>query len=397
MNLTILGSTGAIGRDTLSVINKIDKKINIFALTAKSNIKTLYSQIKQFKPEYAVVLNLKDAEKLATKCKKNKIKTKILSGRNNYNFVASHIKVHCVLSAIVGAAALEPTYSAVKKGKKILLANKESLIMSGSLMMNEAKKNKALIIPVDSEHNAIFQILSSSGLEYNHLGISCSGDIKTITLTASGGPFLGLSKKRLSKVTPKEATCHPTWKMGKKISVDSASMMNKGLEIIEAAILFRLKPSQIDVLLHPQSIVHGLVTFSDGSTISHMSNHDMRIPISYALSWPKRFKLRINSKVENILDNLTFKKIKPGSYKCLDLCIKALKIGKNAPTILNAANEIAVNNFLQNKIKFIDIPVIIDKALKVMPIKKFNNIKSILKCDFETREYIKSYIEKKWK
>lgn len=397
MNLTILGSTGAIGKNALSTINNIDKRVNIFALTAKSNIKLLYSQIKQFKPRYAVVLSSKDAEKLIIKCKKNNIKTKILSGKNNYCFVASHIKANYVLSAIVGAAALEPTYSAVKNGKTILLANKESLIMSGSLMMNEARKSKSLIIPVDSEHNAIFQILMSSGLEYNHLGISSSNNIKKIALTASGGPFLGFSKRKLSNVTPKEATRHPTWKMGEKISVDSASMINKGLEIIEAAILFRLKSSQIDVLLHPQSIVHGLVTFSDGSTISHMSNHDMRIPISYALSWPKRFKLKINPKVENILNNLTFKKIEPGNYKCLDLCVKSLEIGKNAPTILNAANEIAVDNFLQNKIKFVDIPVIIDKALKVMPIRKFNNIKSILKCDFETREYIKNYIEKKWK
>ena len=397
MNLTILGSTGTIGKNTLSIINKIDKRINIFALTAKSNIQLLYSQIKKFTPRYAVVLDPKDAEKITIKCKQNNIKTKILSGKNNYCFVATHTKVNYVLSAIVGAAALEPTYLAVKNGKIILLANKESLIMSGSLMMNQARKSKSLIIPVDSEHNAIFQILMSSGIEYNHLGISSSNNIKQITLTASGGPFLGFSKRKLSKVTPKEATRHPTWKMGKKISVDSASMINKGLEVIEAAILFKLKPSQIDVLIHPQSIVHGLVTFSDGSTISHMSNHDMRIPISYALSWPKRSKLNINFKVENILDNLTFKKIHPGSYKCLDLCIKALVVGKNAPTILNAANEIAVENFLQNKIKFLDIPVIIDKALKVMPIKKLNNIKSILKCDSETREYIKSYIEKKWK
>ena len=396
--ITILGSTGTIGKNTLSVLESLGRKGEVFALSANKNFKLLFLQIKLFKPKYVVISDKINALKLKELCKSNNISTKILHGAKNLSYISSHKSCKCLLSAIVGAAALQPTYDAVKSGKKVLLANKESLIMSGKLLVTAEKKSGAILIPVDSEHNAVLQILSTFGISYdNESRKNISKKVKMITLTASGGPFLNYTTKKLSKVTPKEAINHPTWKMGKKISVDSASMMNKGLEVIEAAILFELHPKQINILIHPQSIVHALVKFNDGSLISHMSAHDMRIAISYALSWPDRYDIDVNCSKKIHLEQLTFQSIKPKQFRCLDLCLKALNIGDNAPAILNAANEIAVEKFLENKIKFTDIPVIIDKALKSIPIKKCSTIKSIIGCDQYTRDYTTNYINKKWK
>tara|TARA_B100001741_G_scaffold304591_1_gene295878 strand:+ start:2968 stop:4161 length:1194 start_codon:yes stop_codon:yes gene_type:complete len=396
--ITILGSTGTIGINTLSIISKIKTKNSIFALTANRNTKLLFNQIKKYKPAFAVIGSKDDANILSELCSKNKIKTKILSGVDGLVYVSKHRKTKNLLSAIVGAAALIPTLAAIKSGKKVLLANKESLIMSGSLMTKAAKKSGATIIPVDSEHNAILQIMTTAGLDFNNLKNSIHNEkVDCITLTASGGPFLNFTNKQLSKVTPKQAIKHPKWKMGRKISVDSATMMNKGLEIIEAAILFNLQPNQINVLIHPQSIVHALVSFSDGSVISHMSNHDMRIAISYALSWPKRYDIGIEKLKNKSFSNLSFERVRKNQFKCLDLCSKALQLGHNAPTVLNAANEVAVEKFLENKIKFIDIPVIIEHALNNMKLTKKNTLKSILACDKLTRDEISDYIKIRWK
>ena len=395
--ITILGSTGTIGVNTLSVISKIKNSYPIFALTANKNIRLLFSQIKKYKPVYAVISNEVDAISLRKLCKTNNIKIKILFGRSGLLYVTEHIKVKNVLSAIVGAAALEPTINAIKKSKNILLANKESLIMSGSLMVKLASESGSLIIPVDSEHNAILQIMTTHGLEYKNNKSLIKNNINHVTLTASGGPFLNFTKKQLSKVTPNQAIKHPKWKMGKKISIDSATMMNKGLEIIEASILFNLDPKQIKVLIHPESIVHAMVAFTDGSVISHMSKHDMRVAISYAISWPNRQKTDIQELKNIEFKSLSFQKVKKNQFKCLDLCIKALKLGHNAPTVLNAANEIAVAKFLENKINFLDIPVIIDYALKNMQLIKNNSLKSILACDQQTREQVSDYIKNKWK
>ena len=396
--ITVLGSTGTIGVNTLSIISKTKKKYSIFALTANKNLSLLFKQIKKYNPTYAVIAEEEDALKLKRLCDDYRIKTKILFGDQGLIYVSEEKNVKYVLSAIVGAAALKPTLSAIKKGKKILLANKESLIMSGTLMIKSAKKSGAVIIPVDSEHNAILQIMTTLGLDYNnnHLPIN-NNKINHITLTASGGPFLDFTNKELHSVTPQQASKHPKWKMGKKISVDSASMMNKGLEIIEASILFNLNPDQIKILIHPESIVHALVSFTDGSIISHMSNHDMRVAISYALSWPDRNNIDLKDLKYHDFKSLTFKKVRRNQFKCLDLCVKALKIGHNAPTVLNAANEVAVEKFLQNKIKFVDIPVIIDYALKNMQITKNNTLKSVLSCDELTRERVSDYIKIKWK
>ena len=395
--ITILGSTGTIGVNTLSVISKIKNSYPIFALTANKNIRLLFSQIKKYKPLYAVISNEVDAISLRKLCKTNNIKIKILFGRSGLLYVTEHIKVKNVLSAIVGAAALEPTINAIKNSKNILLANKESLIMSGSLMVKLASESGSLIIPVDSEHNAILQIMTTHGLEYKNNKSLIKNNINHVTLTASGGPFLNFTKKQLSKVTPNQAIKHPKWKMGKKISIDSATMMNKGLEIIEASILFNLDPKQIKVLIHPESIVHAMVAFTDGSVISHMSKHDMRVAISYAISWPNRQKTDIQELKNIEFKSLSFQKVKKNQFKCLDLCIKALKLGHNAPTVLNAANEVAVAKFLENKINFLDIPVIIDYALKNMQLIKNNSLKSILACDQQTREQVSDYIKNKWK
>ena len=398
-NITILGSTSTIGVNTLEVLNKMKNKYRVFSLTAYSNYKLLFKQIIKFNPSYAVLIDKNSVDKLFKICKKNNIKTKIISGSEGLNFVVKHNKCNCVMSAIVGSAALEPTLNAIKNNKVVFLANKESLIMSGNLLIDNSKKYKSNIIPIDSEHNAILQILLTSGLEYRPgSSLYYKKNIQEIILTASGGPFLNLAKNKLSKVTPNQAIKHPNWKMGKKISVDSATMMNKGLELIEAHILFGLNINNIKIIIHPQSIVHALVTYPDGSIISHMSNHDMKIPISYALSWPSRSN--ISNKIFDFkkCSTLTFSYPKRNQYPCLDLAYESIKIGKNAPTILNAANEISVEYFLKNKIKFTDIPVIIEKVLSNMKIKKNTTLQSILDNDHDIREYTKELIgTKKWK
>ena len=395
MDIIILGSTGTIGRNTLKVIDSSKSKYNIFGLTAKSNLKLLAKQICKYKPEYAVVEKKSDIEKIKSLCGDYSKKLKVFHGKEGLCRLASFKKGKYLVSAISGAAALEPTYCAVKAGKKVLLANKEALIMSGDLLLREARKTKSLIIPIDSEHNALLQIISMFGLNYIHGKKSLPQNIDSISLTASGGPFLGYNNRMLSQVTPNQAIKHPNWKMGKKISIDSATMMNKGLEVIEASLLFNINPDKINVYIHPQSLIHALITFYDGSTLSHLSYHDMKIPISYALNWPNR--QRLAKKMKTLNGTYELRKIKKNDYPCYDLCIKALKIGKNATTILNAANEVAVEYFLQNKIKFTDIPVIIKYILKQSKIKNISNITDILNSDIETRNLTQQFIKTKWK
>ena len=395
MDIIILGSTGTIGRNTLKVIDSSESNYKIFGLTAKSSLKLLAKQICKYKPSYAVVEKKSDIQKIKSLCGDYSKKLKILHGKEGLCRLASFKKGKCLVSAISGAAALEPTYSAVKAGKKVLLANKEALIMSGDLLLREARKTKSLIIPIDSEHNALLQIISIFGLNYIHGKKSLPQNIDSISLTASGGPFLGYNNRMLSQVTPKQAIKHPNWKMGKKISIDSATMMNKGLEVIEASLLFNINPDKINVYIHPQSLIHALITFYDGSTLSHISYHDMKIPISYALNWPNR--QRLSKKMNNLNGTYELRKIKKSEYPCYDLCIEALKIGKNATTIINAANEVAVEYFLQNKIKFTDIPVIIKYILKQSKIRNISNISDILKYDIETRNLTEQLIKTKWK
>ena len=395
-NITIHGSTGTIGQNALSVISKSSNKHKVFALSAKSKIKTLFSQIKKFSPKYAVVLNENKANDLSTLCVKNNITTKILFGADSYDIISSDKRVDCVLSGISGTSALRPTYAAIKSGKKLLLANKESIIMSGELMLKAAQQSGSKIIPIDSEHNALFQILSPL-FKNSEIDLKQRNEISKIILTASGGPFLNYHKRDLKHVTPNQATKHPNWKMGKKISVDSATMMNKGLEIIEASILYGIDYSKIDVLIHPQSIIHALVSFNDGSTISHLSNHDMKIPISYALSWPERFDRKIGEQLFTSIDKLTLRKVKKREFPCLDICMESIKIGKNAPTIINAANEVAVEYFLNHSVKFTDIPIIIKTILDRSRFVRLKNIDDVIECNIETRKLTTKLIENKWK
>ena len=395
-NITIHGSTGTIGKNALSVIGNANDQYKVFALSAKSKINTLFNQIKQFSPKYAVVLTEKKASQLSNLCKQKNCTTKILYGADSYDRISSDNRVDCVLSGISGTSALRPTYTAIQSGKKLLLANKESLIMSGELMLKAALKSGSQIIPIDSEHNALFQILSPL-FKTSKIDLRKRDEIAKIILTASGGPFLNFKKKDLKYVTPDEATKHPNWEMGKKISVDSATMMNKGLEIIEASILYGIDYSKIDVLIHPQSIIHALVTFNDGSTISHLSNHDMKIPISYALSWPKRFDRKIGKQYFSSIDKLTLRQVKKREFPCLDICIESIKIGKNAPTIINAANEVAVEHFLNHSVKFTDIPIIIKTILDRSRFVRLKNIDDVIECNKETRKLTTKLIENRWK
>ena len=350
--ITILGSTGTIGINTLSIISKIKTKNSIFALTANRNTKLLFNQIKKYKPAYAVIGSKDDANILSELCSKNKIKTKILSGVDGLVYVSKHRKTKNLLSAIVGAAALIPTLAAIKSGKKILLANKESLIMSGSLMTKAAKKSGATIIPVDSEHSAIFQCLNGE----NHK------ELKKIILTGSGGPFLETPIDKFNTITPDQALKHPNWDMGAKISIDSATMMNKALELIEALWLFNIKLDKIQITIHPQSIVHSMVEFVDGSYKAHLGLPDMKVPIQYALTFPNRTNSSVGSlDFENL--NLDFRKPDLERYPILSLVEELINLGGNRVAVMSMANDYIVERFLDRKISFNEIFYLIQEVV----------------------------------
>ena len=367
--ISILGSTGSIGKNTLDVIRINRHLFDIFALSCDRNIDLLLKQAVEFKPKYLVCTNKTDATKLKSLLPLS-CNSKVLFQDHPLNFIASHDAVTHVVAAISGSAGMESTFSAAKKNKIILLANKESMVMAGPLIMNSIKNGSGMIIPIDSEHNAIYQVLNGS---------SKKEFLKRIILTASGGPFLNLDNESLKKVTVQDALNHPNWKMGHKVTIDSATMMNKGLEVIEASYLFGLFTNEIDVLIHPQSIIHSLVEFIDGSLLTQLGSPDMRIPISYALG----FKQRIPSGAPslNLLENdLTFLEPDLKKFPCLSLAYSALDAGHNFCVALNASNELAVKAFLENKIKFSDI-------FKV----NSENLLSISKINLTSIDEIKEY------
>ena len=378
--ISILGSTGSIGRSTLSVVDLHPEKFKIFALSGFNNNDLLLEQAIKFKPSFIVTKNLFSKKILMDKLKDTKLKTEVLYGDEGYTFIASHEKVTTVVAAITGSAGLISTIEAAKNGKQILLANKESMVMAGELINKICVENNSTLIPVDSEHNAIFQVLSKN---------SDSEEIKKIILTASGGPFRFHSLKNLQKVTVEEALNHPNWKMGKKISIDSATMMNKGLEVIEASHLFRLGIKKIEVVMHPQSIIHSFVEYIDGSSLSQMGSPDMRVPIAFALGYPNR----INSGVEGVLldklSSLEFYKPDLKKFRCLDLCYQALAMGDAHCISLNASNEIAVEAFLSGKINFIQIPELIEKMLLKTEVMNVNSVEHILELDNYARDETK--------
>lgn len=365
--LTILGSTGSIGRNTLDVVSCNREDFKVVALTAGRNLDLLEKQIRSFSPEVVAVADKETADSLSKRING----VGILSGIEGINYVASHENSDLVISAIVGSAGLIPTLAAIKSGKTICLANKEALVMAGGIVMSEAKKNRVKIIPVDSEHSAIFQCIEGHK----------KSDIRRIILTASGGPFVNKSRIELNNITPKDALRHPNWNMGKKITIDSATLMNKGFEVIEACWLFGMPSEKIDVLIHPQSIVHSMVEFRDRSCLAQMSMPDMRGPISYALSYPDRLEDPIPGLELDKIESLTFKKPDNENFPCLSYAYDAIKAGGTMPCVLNASNEIAVHAFLNDRIGFNDIPVIIKKTIDSHTVKLHPILDDVLEAD----------------
>lgn len=376
-NVLILGSTGSIGVSTLDVIRNFNDKFKVFALTVNSNTELLKKQIEEFKPKVVVVCNGVKANELKTKIKN----CEILTGDSGLIEVTKNGNYDILLSALVGFAGLAPTIEGIKRGKRIALANKETLVAAGEIVIKLAKEFNSEIIPVDSEHSAIFQCLVGEN----------SKSIDKLILTASGGPFLQKSKKELENVTVKEALNHPNWNMGNKITIDSATMMNKGLEVIEAHWLFGLPKNKIDVVIHPQSIVHSMVKFVDGNIKAQLSLPDMKLPIQYALTYPERLPSNFVNTHFPTLGKLTFFEPDFDKFKCLKLAFDAMEQGGTSPCILNAANEIAVEKFLSNQISFNQIPELILFALNKIESKSIFTQDTILECDLKTRELVTKF------
>ena len=385
--IVILGSTGSIGCNALEVIKLHKEKYKVFALTANKNVDLLTQQCVDFEPEFVIALNQDANQQLKKNLLALNIKTIVLDDEKSLDWLASHKDTATVISAIVGAAGLMPTMAAANSGKKILLANKETLVMAGELFVKAVKKSNAILIPIDSEHNAILQVLpQSKKMNYK------SNGIRKILLTASGGPFRTFSKEELKHVTPKEALKHPNWLMGKKITIDSATMMNKGLEIIEACWLFDIPACDIEVVIHPQSIIHSLVEYIDGSTLAQMGNPDMRTPIAYALSHPERIESGVLGLDLIKTKRLDFEAPDLDKFPCLGLAYKALLMGQSAPTILNAANEVAVDAFLVESLTFNQIAELIEFCMSTMKPQPLDSIETVLEVDSKTRQLALSWI-----
>jgi len=379
--ISILGSTGSIGVNTLDVISKFPDKFQVISLSANRNISLLEKQIKTFKPKEIALYDSIMAKKLDKKLGKGK---KVFSGIEGLNRIVENPEVDLIVSAIVGAIGLIPTYQGIKAGKDIALANKESMVIGGDLITKEAKRRKAKILPIDSEHSAIFQSIEGHRRE----------DIRKIILTASGGPFINISKKEMEKVTPEQALKHPNWKMGKKITIDSANMMNKGLEAIEAKWLFDIDMDKIQVLVHPESIIHSMVEYIDGSVVAQLGIPDMRIPISLALAYPERLPNALPSLNLVKYGKLTFFEPDLDKFPCVHLAYEAGKKGGTMPAVLNASNEEAVMAYLSKKISFKEIPDIIKSTMKNHKNKVINKLEDILEADCWAREYARELIGK---
>lgn len=386
-NVTILGSTGTIGQQTLDVIARHPARFNAYALAANHNVQGLLKQCLAFKPRYAVLLDEQAAQQLAQLLREANSVTEVLTGMSGLEFVSSCDEVHTVMAAIVGAAGLKPAMAAAHAGKRILLANKETLVMAGSLFMQAVKQGGATLLPIDSEHNAIFQVMPPTA--YAHLQ---DGGVRKIILTASGGPFRNYSHAQLKQVTTELALKHPNWVMGAKITIDSATLMNKGLEVIEAHWLFNAQPEQIEVVVHPQSVIHSMVEYVDGSVLAQLGNPDMRTPIAYALGYPERIEAGVKSLNLIEIAQLQFEQPDMERFPCLRLAYDALKLGGTASTILNAANEIAVAAFLQKSIHFLDIPSLISDALAAIPTEKVSSLEQLIEVDALARTYARNWL-----
>ncbi|MBW2053362.1 MAG: 1-deoxy-D-xylulose-5-phosphate reductoisomerase [Deltaproteobacteria bacterium] len=379
--IAILGSTGSVGVNTLNVIRSYPHRFQAAALAAGRNVKLLAEQIAEFKPRAATVLTKELAEKLRSLLDPA-LKVEVAWGEEGYEKIASLDEAETVVSAMVGAAGLRPTWAAVRSGKRVALANKETLVMGGELIMAEAESRGAQILPVDSEHSAIFQVLCGQN----------RADVKRLILTASGGPFLNKSPQELAEVTSKEALAHPQWTMGAKISVDSATLMNKGLETIEARWLFGFSMEKIDIQIHPQSIVHSMVEFVDGAILAQMGCPDMRVPIAYALSYPERLPLDLPCLDLPCLPDLNFRQPDLEAFPCLALALEAGRSGGTSPVILNAANEVAVQSFLNGELNFLDISLVVRETLRQKPLEPLEDLEHIVKINYEARQKAKEII-----
>lgn len=387
--LTILGSTGSIGESTLDVVSRHPEKFRVFALAGHRQVDKLAAQCKQFRPEYAVVGDADHAAELEKKLKQEGISTQVLYGSQALIDVASADEVSGVMCAIVGAAGLPSALAAAQKGKTIYLANKETLVVSGALFMETARQNSATVLPIDSEHNAIFQVLPR-----DYTGRLNEHGINSIILTASGGPFLNTDLSTFDSITPEQAVKHPNWSMGRKISVDSASMMNKGLELIEAHWLFNCPPEKLEVVIHPQSVIHSMVRYRDGSVLAQLGNPDMRTPIAYCLGLPERIDSGVGELDFGALSALTFQKPDFDRFPCLKLAYQAMDAGGAAPCVLNAANEVAVAAFLDKRIKFTDIAKVVAYCLAQDFSDGRHDIEGLLAQDAQTRRQAEAFIGK---
>lgn len=385
--VTILGATGSIGLSTLDVLSRHPESFQLYAVTGNTNVAQMVEICRDFQPSVAVMADEKSAQQLKPLISSN---IKVLAGEQGLIEVASDSKVTTVMAAIVGGAGLLPTLSAANSGKRILLANKEALVMSGQLFLDAVKENGAELLPVDSEHNAIFQVLPEP---VQKGGALAAAGVSKILLTGSGGPFLSKALSEFDGITPEQAVAHPNWSMGAKISVDSATMMNKGLEFIEARLLFNASFEQIEVVIHPQSIIHSMVSFADGSVLAQMGNPDMRTPIAHCLSHPKRIASGVTPLDFSDMVNFSFCSPDMSRYPNLALALEASKMGQGATTVLNASNEIAVESFLQRQIGFTQIAEINRKVLEKLSSVNAPTLEDILALDAETRLVAQQFIK----
>lgn len=380
-HLTILGSTGSIGVSTLDVVARHPDRFQVIALTANNSTEKMLEQCRRFHPRYAVMLDAASGERLQTEIRAAGLAIEVLWGVESLEKVASLPEVDTVMAAIVGAAGIRPTFAAARAGKQVLLANKETLVMAGRIFMDVVKQYHATLLPIDSEHNAIFQ-----SLPQHFTGDLAAVGVRRILLTASGGPFRQASLASLEQVTPEQACAHPNWMMGQKISVDSATMMNKGLEVIEAHWLFNATPEQIQVVIHPQSVIHSMVEYVDGSVLAQLGNPDMRTPIAHALGFPERIEAGVTPLDMFKVARLDFEVPDFRRFPCLMLAYQALAAGGSAPAILNAANEVAVESFLKRRMPFTAIPVMIEQVMQTVSRKDVTTLEDVLAADCMARE-----------
>ena len=378
--ISLMGSTGSIGRQSLDVIAACGMRVA--ALTANNNVELMEQQVRQFKPTLAVMMEEKAAADLKLRIADTGVR--VASGMDGLLEAAQIESADTVITAVMGMVGLRPTLAAIRQGKRIALANKETLVCGGQIVMAEAKRYNAEIVPVDSEHSALFQCLQ---------GNRDRGEVKRLILTASGGPFFGYTKEQLEQVTLAQALKHPNWSMGSKITIDSATLMNKGLEFIEAMHLYAMPPEKISIVVHRESIIHSLVEYCDNAILAQMGTADMRLPIQYALSWPQRIPGPATELDMLSCPNLTFAKPDPDTFACLGLALKAAKLGGNAGAVLNGANEAAVGLFLQEKIRFTDIPRLVERAMEEIPVQPVDALEDVLEADARARQVVMSNVK----